>query len=64
VAELLRYLGECGLKPGMEFVVADVAPLDGSLMLTMNKRHLALSPQIAEYVWVRKSGRREKKKSQ
>jgi DtxR family Mn-dependent transcriptional regulator len=54
VAELLRYLGDCGVRPGAEMTVADVAPLHNSVTLRISNKHFALSPEIAEYVWVTK----------
>jgi DtxR family Mn-dependent transcriptional regulator len=54
VGELLRYLGDCGLRPGAEVTVADVAPLHNSVTLRVENRHFALTPEIAEYVWVMK----------
>jgi DtxR family Mn-dependent transcriptional regulator len=54
VGELLCYLGECGLTPGAEITVADVAPLHSSVTLRVHKKHFALTPEIAEYVWVTK----------
>ncbi len=55
VGELLRYLGDCGLRPGAEVTVADVAPLHNSVTLRVRNKHFALSPEIAEYVWVMKA---------
>ncbi len=52
--ELLRHLGERGLRPGAEVVVADKDPAQESLTLKVNNKHFALSPHIAEYVWVTK----------
>lgn len=52
VAELLEYLGDCGVRPGVEMTVADVAHLHNSLTLRLGDKHFALSPEIAEYVWV------------
>lgn len=54
VGELLRYLGDCGLRPGAKVTVADVAPLHNSVTLRVKNKHFALSPEIAEYVWVMK----------
>ena len=52
VGELLRYLGERGLRPGARVLVADVSPLHSSFTLELDHKHFSLSPQIAEYVWV------------
>jgi DtxR family Mn-dependent transcriptional regulator len=49
--EMLRHLGERGLRPGAEVRVADVAP-EHSLTLQINEKHFSLNPQLAEYVWV------------
>jgi DtxR family Mn-dependent transcriptional regulator len=54
VGELLRYLGECGLRPGAKITVDDVAPLHNSVTLRVRNRHFALTPEIADYVWVTK----------
>ncbi len=52
VAELLRYLGAAGLVPGAIVRVDDVAALHNSITLELEGRHFAVSPEIAEYVWV------------
>jgi DtxR family Mn-dependent transcriptional regulator len=54
--QMLRHLGERGLRPGAEVIVADVAPLHNTLTLQVNDKHFSLTPQIAEYVWVTKTG--------
>ncbi len=54
VAELLQYLGDCGVRPGAEITVDDVGPLHNSFTLRVGDRHFALNPEIAEYVWVTK----------
>lgn len=55
VGELLRYLGDRGLRPGAVVTVEDVASLHSSVTLQVNNKHFALTPEIAEYVWVRKT---------
>lgn len=54
VEELLRYFGECGLVPGAVVTVTDVAAIHNSVTLHVKTRHFALTPEIAEYVWVTK----------
>jgi DtxR family transcriptional regulator, iron-dependent repressor len=56
VGELLRYLGDCGLRPGAEVTVSDVAPLHNSVTLRVKNKHFSLTREIAEYVWVIKAG--------
>lgn len=52
VADILRYLGDCGLRPGAEVTVADVASLHNSVTLRVDNRHFSLTPALAEFVWV------------
>lgn len=52
VADILRYLGDCGLRPGAEVTVDDVASLHNSITLRAENRHFSLTPTLAEYVWV------------
>ncbi len=51
-AEMLKHLGERGLKPGAELVVADVSTLHPSFTLQLGGKHFALNKDIADYVWV------------
>ncbi len=52
--ELLRHLGERGLRPNAEVQVADISPGHNSLTLKVNNKHFSISHQVAEYVWVTK----------
>lgn len=54
VADLLTHLGERGLRPGEEFSVADISPLNRALTLYGNQKHFSISSQIADAVWVTK----------
>jgi DtxR family transcriptional regulator, Mn-dependent transcriptional regulator len=51
---LLSHLGERGLRPGEEFNVTDISPLNQALTLHGNDKHFSLSSQIADAVWVTK----------
>ena len=51
-AEMLKHLGEHGVKPGAEIIVSDVSSLHHSFTLQLGDKHFALSEQIAQYVWV------------
>lgn len=52
VAEILSYLGDCGLKPGAEVTIADVASLHNSITLQIDDKHFSLTPILTDYVWV------------
>lgn len=52
--EMLRHLGERGLRPGARVKITDIEPPDNTLTLLVNEHHFSLSPQVAEYVWVSK----------
>jgi DtxR family transcriptional regulator, iron-dependent repressor len=54
IVGLLDQLGGHELKPDALVTVVDVVPRRNSLTLAVQEKHCALSPQIAEYVWVRK----------
>ncbi len=54
-ADMLRYLGERGLRPDAEVAIADKAYEHGTLTLQVGEKHFALTPQIAEFVWVAKA---------
>jgi DtxR family Mn-dependent transcriptional regulator len=56
VGDLLRYLGERGLRPGREFTVADISPLNRTLTLNGGDKHFSISAQVAEAVWVTRLG--------
>jgi DtxR family Mn-dependent transcriptional regulator len=53
-ADLLKHLGERNLRPGAEFRVADISPMSQALTLTNGDKHVAISKQIADAVWVTK----------
>lgn len=55
VAELLDYLGDCGLRPGARLTVAEIAPLRGPLTLKLGDRVISMSPDVARFVWVKKA---------
>jgi len=51
-ADLLTHLGERGLMPGAELVVAEISPINRAFTLHLGNKHFSLAPQIAETVWV------------
>lgn len=51
-ADMLRYLGEHGLRPDAQVVIADKAYQQGTMTLRVGEKHFALTPQIADFVWV------------
>jgi DtxR family Mn-dependent transcriptional regulator len=55
VGELLSYLGKQGLTPNARVVVEEIAPLRGPLTLRVGARTVALSREVAGYVWVKKA---------
>lgn len=52
--ELLRYLGELGLFPGTSLRIEAVAPFQGPITLTTDRRQLTLGRDVAEMVLVKK----------
>ncbi len=54
VAELLDYLGKQGIMPSAKIVVNEVAPLKGPLTLRIGTRTVAISREVASYVWVKR----------
>lgn len=54
VGDLLQHLGERGLRPGEEFTIADVSPLNQALTLDGQGKHFSISSQVADAVWVMK----------
>ncbi len=52
--DLLHHLGERGLRPGEQFTITDISPLNQTLTLVGNDKHFSLSSQIADAVWVTK----------
>jgi DtxR family Mn-dependent transcriptional regulator len=55
VAELLDYLGKQGVTPGTKIVVNEIAPLKGPLTLRVGARTVALSREVAGFVWVKRA---------
>lgn len=53
-ADLLRHLGERSLRPGQEFTITDISPLNQTLTLVGNDKHFSVASQIADAVWVTK----------
>lgn len=51
-ADLLRYLGERGLRPGAEIEVTDISPINQVLTLQSGAKHFSITTQIADAVWV------------
>ena len=54
-ADMLRYLGEHGLRPNAQVAISDKAYQHGTLTLHVGEKHFALTPQIAEFIWVAKA---------
>ncbi len=54
VSEMLSYLGRQGLMPNARIAVEEIAPLRGPLTLRVGARTVAISREIASYVWVKK----------
>ncbi|HSJ25682.1 MAG TPA: metal-dependent transcriptional regulator [Longimicrobiales bacterium] len=55
-AAALRYLGELGLKPGVELEVTEVAPFNGPIHVLINGRKQVLGQDIARHVQVEPRG--------
>ncbi|MBI5304370.1 MAG: metal-dependent transcriptional regulator [Chloroflexi bacterium] len=55
VAELLDYLGKQGIMPNARLGVDEIAPLRGPLTLRVGARTVAISREVASYVWVKKA---------
>ena len=51
-AALLRYVGECGLKPGANVQILAREPFGGSLSLKVAHRQISISPEAAHSVFV------------
>ncbi len=51
-ADMLRYLGEHGLQPDALVLIADKAYQQGTMTLRVGDKHFALTPQVADFVWV------------
>ncbi|MFY9779299.1 MAG: metal-dependent transcriptional regulator [Candidatus Baltobacteraceae bacterium] len=52
VPEILRYLGEVGLRPGATVVVVDKAPLGGPVTISTDGKRYAISIELARMVIV------------
>ncbi|MBV8374974.1 MAG: metal-dependent transcriptional regulator [Candidatus Eremiobacteraeota bacterium] len=52
VPEMLRYLGEVGLRPGVVVRVVDKAPLGGPVTIEIDGRRQAISLELARMVMV------------
>ncbi len=50
--EVLRYLAEVGVRPGVELVVTGRAPLEGPVTIRMNDVEHVLGERVAEQVFV------------
>lgn len=52
VPEILRYLGEIGLRPGVEVEIVEKAPLGGPLTIGFGGKHHAISLELARMITV------------
>lgn len=50
--DLLAHLGERGLRPGEEFTVNDISPLNQTVTLQGKHKAFSISAQVADAVWV------------
>lgn len=50
--DLLTHLGERSLRPGHEFTITDISPINQTLTLVGSDKHFSISSQIADAVWV------------
>ena len=50
--ELLRFFDDEGLRPGVEFIVRDVAPYRGTVTIEVGGRELVLGLEAAHRIWV------------
>ena len=50
--EVLKYLQKNNILPGQEFVVVDIAPMDGPLTLKQGKNEVAIGLEAAKFVLV------------
>ncbi|MBV8491731.1 MAG: metal-dependent transcriptional regulator, partial [Candidatus Eremiobacteraeota bacterium] len=55
IPEMLRYLGEVGLRPGANLRVIDKAPLGGPVTIEVEKKRHAISLELARMVMVDKA---------
>src|SRR5581483_9184071 len=59
VPEILRYLGEIGLRPGTKVTVQEKAPLGGPITIEVNGRTYPISLELARMVIVNRNGESE-----
>jgi len=52
VPEILRYLGEIGLRPGAELMLVEKAPLGGPVTIELGERRYAISLELARSIMV------------
>jgi DtxR family Mn-dependent transcriptional regulator len=52
ISEVLRYLAEIGVRPGVALTVAEKAPLGGPLTLVVGERRHAISLELARMITV------------
>ncbi len=52
IPEMLRYLGEIGLRPGAQLTVVEKAPLSGPVTVRLGERQHAISLELARMITV------------
>ncbi|MBD5635871.1 MAG: ferrous iron transport protein A, partial [Candidatus Eremiobacteraeota bacterium] len=52
ISEILRYLAEIGLRPGVDIEVLEKAPLGGPLTVRVGERQHAISLELASMITV------------
>ena len=52
IPDVIHFFHEKGFRPNAEIVVVDRAPLNGPLTVEVNGRTVALSEDLAAYIWV------------
>ena len=52
IRELLTYLAERGLRPGVVLTVSDREPFGGSLIVTMDEHQVRISPEAGKHIFV------------
>lgn len=50
--ELLRYLDELGIRPGVKVRVDEVAPFDGPITLVVGRVRRSVGPELARHIFV------------
>lgn len=53
--DILKHLGERGLRPGASVTLVDISPRRNAFTLRVGDKHLSLSAQIADCLWVTRS---------